>query len=131
MTKLYEVQEAVYRRLSCDTALSSMVKGIFDYVPEKTSPPYVTLSRIYSEPLDTKTSTGEIVTLTIDVFSEAKGKKESINILKQIEASLTPELEVEGAFLMVQSVVSREIQEIAESLYQATIEYRIKLDWSD
>ncbi|MDT2306343.1 hypothetical protein P7H21_23650 [Paenibacillus larvae] len=30
---------------------------------------------------------------------------------------------------MDQSVVSREVQEIAESLYQATIEYKIKLDW--
>ncbi|AQT85693.1 hypothetical protein ERICIV_00891 [Paenibacillus larvae subsp. larvae] len=131
MTKLYEVQEAVYRRLSCDTALSSMVKGIFDYVPEKTKMPYVTFPRIYSEQLETKTSDGEVVTLTIDVFSEAKGKKESINILKQIEASLTPELEVEGAFLIDQAVVSREVEEIAESLYQATIEYKIKLDWSE
>ncbi|MCY7520668.1 DUF3168 domain-containing protein [Paenibacillus larvae] len=117
--------------MSCDTALSSMVKGIFDYVPEKTKMPYVTFPRIYSEQLETKTSDGEVVTLTIDVFSEAKGKKESINILKQIEASLTPELEVEGAFLIDQAVVSREVEEIAESLYQATIEYKIKLDWSE
>ncbi|AGN89324.1 DUF3168 domain-containing protein [Paenibacillus larvae] len=131
MTKLYEVQEAVYRRLTSDTALMPMIKGVYDYVPEKTLLPYVTFSRVYSEPFETKTSTGEIVTLTLDVFSEAKGKKESIHILKQIEASLTPELEVEGAFLMDQSVVSREVQEIAESLYQATIEYKIKLDWSE
>jgi Protein of unknown function (DUF3168) len=131
VTKLYEVQEAVYRRLTSDTALMWMIKGVYDYVPEKTKMPYITFPRIYSEPFETKTSDGEIVTLTIDVFSESKGKKESINILKQIEASLTPELEVEGAFLIDQAVHSREVEEIAESLYQASLEYKIKLDWSE
>ncbi|MDT2277696.1 hypothetical protein P7H20_26590 [Paenibacillus larvae] len=72
-----------------------------------------------------------IVTLTLDVFSEAKGKERVHPYPETTEASLTPELEVEGAFLMDQSVVSREVQEIAESLYQATIEYKIKLDWSE
>ncbi|MDT2304974.1 hypothetical protein P7H21_14900 [Paenibacillus larvae] len=77
-----------------------------------------------------KTSTGEIVTLTLDVFSEAKERK--VHPYPETNRSiLTPELEVEGAFLMDQSVVSREVQEIAESLYQATIEYKIKLDWSE
>ncbi|MDT2288733.1 hypothetical protein P7H17_25505 [Paenibacillus larvae] len=80
---------------------------------------------MYSEPFETKTSTGEIVTLTLDVFSEAKGKERVHPYPETNRSILTPELEVEGAFLMDQSVVSREVQEIV-TLYQATIEYKNK-----
>ncbi|MDT2277697.1 hypothetical protein P7H20_26595 [Paenibacillus larvae] len=35
VTKLYEVQEAVYRRLTSDTALMPMIKGVAaDHAPE-------------------------------------------------------------------------------------------------
>ncbi|MDT2284832.1 hypothetical protein P7H17_00030 [Paenibacillus larvae] len=108
-----------------------MIKGVYDYVPEKTLLPYVTFSRVYSEPFETKTSTGEIVTLTLTYSLKQSGKERVHPYPETNRSILTPELEVEGAFLMDQSVVSREVQEIAKSLYQATIEYKIKLDWSE
>lgn len=125
MTKLFEAQSAVFTRLQ--STLTS-VEGVFDYVPDKTEFPYVVLGRTYATPNKTKTSTGERIEVTLDVWSDSKGKKETIKIVNDIEASLTDELIVEGAFLIDQKINSIEVLEEVNNLYHGTVVFEILLD---
>ena len=128
MTILYEVQEAVYKRLENDSSLNEKIKGVFDYVPEETDFPYVILGRIYSVPEKTKTTIGERVEITIDIWSTYKGKKETIDIIKLVESALKEELEVGGLFVIDQKVKSREVLEEINELYHGTLTYEILID---
>jgi hypothetical protein len=125
VTKLFEAQSAVFSRLQ---STLSDVEGIFDYVPEKTEFPYVVLGRTYATPQKTKTSTGERIEVTLDIWSDSKGKKETIKIVNEIEASLAAELSVEGAFLLSQEITSVEVLEEVNSLYHGTVVFEILLD---
>lgn len=128
MTKLYEVQESLFQRLDSDNDLKEKVVGVFDYVPEETNFPYVVLGRIFSTPANTKTTEGENVEVTIDVWSMDTGKKETVDIMKAIEASLTEELAVEDAFVIDQKIKSREVLEEINDLYHGTIIFEILID---
>lgn len=128
MTRLYEAQKAVFQRLQTDEALMSAINGIHDYVPDETNFPYIVFGRSYSEPYKTKTSIGERIELQIEIWSATKGKEETINIIKLMEAALTEELTVEDAFLISQEVKSREVLEEAIDLFHGTIVFEILLD---
>lgn len=128
MTRLYEAQKAVFQRLQTDEALMSAINGIHDYVPDETDFPYIVFGRSYSEPYKTKTSIGERIELQIEIWSATKGKEETINIIKLMEAALTEELTVEDAFLISQEVKSREVLEEAIDLFHGTIVFEILLD---
>lgn len=125
MTKLFEAQGAVFSRL--EPTLTT-IEGIFDYVPEKTEFPYVVIGRTYATPNKTKTSTGERIEVTLDVWSDSKGKKETIKIVNEIEASLAEELTVEGAFVISQEITSIEVLEEVNNLYHGTVVFEILLD---
>jgi hypothetical protein len=125
VTKLFETQSAVFTRLK--SGLVS-VEGVFDYVPEKTEFPYVVLGRTFATPQKTKTSTGERIEVTFDVWSDSKGKKETIHIVNEIEASLAEELTVEGAFVISQEITSIEVLEEVNNLYHGTVVFEILLD---
>ncbi|MCM3616679.1 DUF3168 domain-containing protein [Sutcliffiella horikoshii] len=128
MSILYSVQESVYQRLDSDEELAQKIVGIYDYVPEETDFPYVILGRVFSTPHKTKTTDGENVEITLDIWSTDKGKEETAKIMKQIEASLAEELSVGDAFLVSQDVKSREIMQEANDLYRGTLVYEIIVD---
>lgn len=128
MTKLFEAQSAVFSRLEQNVELMKKVTGIHDSVPDKEKFPYIVLGRIYSTPVRTKTTEGEQIVITIDIWSGSKGKKETINIINLIEVALTDDLDVEGAFLLSQKVNSREVLEEVNDLYHGTVEFEILLD---
>lgn len=128
VTKLYEAQAAVFQRLEADIDLNSRVSGVFDYVPEETAFPYVVLGRVLSTPLKTKTTIGENVEITLDIWSDYKGKKETIDIANIMKNALSNELTVAGAFLLSQDITSVEVLEEVNDLYHGIIICEIKLD---
>lgn len=128
MTKLYETQSAVYNRLANDQELAKAITGVHDAVPDGENFPYIVLGRSFSQNVNTKTTIGERIEHTIDIWSGAKGKKETINIINLLEAALTEELDVNGAFLLSQEVKSREVLEEANDLYHGTVVLEILLD---
>lgn len=126
MTKLFEVQEAIYARLS--TELGDKVNGVFDYVPEDTKFPYIVIGRVQSTPERTKTTIGERIEVELDIWSSAKGKKETINIVNLIEDALEGELTIPGADLIDQDITSIEVLEEINDLYHGTVVFEVLLD---
>lgn len=128
MTKLYEVQQAIYERLINDEELNEKITGIFDAVPDESPFPYIVLGRIYSEPSDTKTSKGWRVEQILDVWSASKGKKETISIIESIKNALEEELSIDGVFVISQQLRNIEILEEVVDLFHGTVTYEILID---
>lgn len=126
MTKLFETQEAIYKRLTDE--LGDKVNGIFDYVPEDTRFPYIVIGRIYSEPENTKTTIGERIEIDLDIWSSAKGKKETINIVNLIKNALEDDLVIPGADVIDQEIKSIEVLEEINDLYHGTVVFEVLLD---
>lgn len=123
MTKLFEVQEAIYARLTAELG-----NKVFDYVPEDTKFPYVVIGRLQSTPERTKTTVGERVEVELDIWSSAKGKKETISIVNLIKDALDEELPIPGADLIDQDITSIEVLEEMNDLYHGTVVFEVLLD---
>ncbi|ADU30363.1 DUF3168 domain-containing protein [Evansella cellulosilytica] len=130
MTKLYDAQQAVFRCLKADNELRNSVTGVYDYVPDSTEFPYIVLGRVYSTPAPkTKTSEGETIEVTLDVWSTYKGKKETSDIVNLIKSALlSEEFEIDEADVIDQEIKSIEILEEDNELFHGTVVFEIILD---
>ncbi|MDX1807681.1 MAG: DUF3168 domain-containing protein [Paenisporosarcina sp.] len=95
-TAMFELQRALYERLSSDQNLLAMVTGVFDAVDEDQPFPYVTIGEPSMLPFTTKQKFGEELAIVIHVWSVYDGKKESIDILNLCLASLAVRLSLDG-----------------------------------
>lgn len=130
-TRMFEVQSKVFSLLDSDESLNKLVNGVFDYVPEKTKTPYVTFGHVLSSSSETKTDDGEKISVTLEIWSENKGRKEAILIINAIEKILKAEVELDTAFLISQKVINREVWEEAYGLYHATVEIEFEIEWEE
>jgi len=88
----WDVQTAVFTKLSTDTALTNILAdgagGVLDHVPSEIKFPYVVIGETRSEPLDTMAISGYDVTLTIHTYSQGVGMSETRQIVSVIYNSL-------------------------------------------
>jgi hypothetical protein len=85
---LSPIQQAIYNRLTGDSALMTKVTGVFDYVPDNQAFPYVTLGEATSNPYRTFSRFGEEVTITCHIWSRYDGFKEALDILNEMNRLL-------------------------------------------
>jgi len=129
-TKMFEVQQKLFSALESSEGLKEKSNGIYDYVPEKTQTPYITFGETISDSRDTKTTDGETIRSTIDVWSESRGRKQAVDIIIEIEKALEKEISIETGEIIIQRIVQRSVDEVQYGLYQGTIEIEIVLSWS-
>lgn len=84
----YAVQEMVRGLLTADAPLAGKVSGIFDFVPEKTEFPYITIGESRVEDESTVAIAIARVTLTVQVYSRAKGRKEADSLMADVHRIL-------------------------------------------
>jgi hypothetical protein len=94
----WNLQKAIYNRLSTDAALNEVIKGVFDNPNKDTPFPYVSIGEDTSTPFETKVTFGENITTVIHVWSRAEdGRREAKEILSLVMQALTKApLGVEG-----------------------------------
>jgi hypothetical protein len=85
---LMEVQHALYTKLHGDGVLMSMVTGIFDAEPQKTALPYIVIGDGSLRELPAEGVTLSELTLQIDVWTDASGRKSALTILNRLFAVL-------------------------------------------
>lgn len=88
MTAMMDVQAAIYQKLTGDTSFMNMVEGVFDDVPDNQKFPYITIGEATEVPFNTFDKIGKEETLTIHIWSQYKGFKEALNILKRMNLVL-------------------------------------------
>lgn len=85
---LQALQAALYSRLSGDTALGAMISGVYDYVPDHTNYPYVTLGDATSRDWSTTTTAGADTQCMLHVYSRSGGRKEALLIMERLHLLL-------------------------------------------
>lgn len=84
----YELQVAIYARLSGDPTLTSMITGVFDHVPEGTDFPYVTIGDATAADWSSTTHRGQVSTVTVHTWAEAEGRAAALAIMDQVDELL-------------------------------------------
>lgn len=85
-----ELQRAVFAALSLDTGLTAVLGGprVYDHAPPDVAFPYVTFSRVSAYDWSTATEDGAEHVFTIHVWSKARGKSQTHELLGRIRARL-------------------------------------------
>ena len=85
----WPLQQAVYTRLSADTALvTTLGAAVYDSVPDSAPFPYVVIGDDTESPNDTMGKTRRNTTLMIHTWSQAKGKKQTKEIQDRVDELL-------------------------------------------
>lgn len=100
-TAIWPLQEAVFQRLSEDTALMQLATGVHDLVEEDLVFPYITIGAPTTLNIETRTSYSEEISITIHSWSVYGGKKESYNLLNAVAQAIGKGLSIEGPFKLV------------------------------
>ena len=100
--KQFALQEAIYTRLNNDSTLTSTYgASVYDEVPEGSSFPYVTIGETTALDYSTHDVDGSEQTMTLHVWSQYRGAKETKNILDRLHDLLhNYSLSVTGANLI-------------------------------
>lgn len=81
---LYQLQQALFTRLSGDALLMGMVRGIHDTVPQNANFPYLVIGDGNQDDLPASDIIAVRCLLDIEVFSRSKGRKEVLLILERL-----------------------------------------------
>ena len=86
----WPLQQSVFAALGADAALTALIGPgrVFDDVPQATPLPYVVLGRIAAQDWSTGGEDATEHVFTVEVWSDARGKKETHEILGAIRAAL-------------------------------------------
>lgn len=98
-----DLQKAIFAALLADSGLVATLGGgkVFDHAPASAAFPYVTFGRASVYDWNTSTETGTEQLLTLHVWSKARGKKETLDIMERVRLALDgAPLELEGRHLI-------------------------------
>ncbi|HKJ73635.1 MAG TPA: DUF3168 domain-containing protein [Alphaproteobacteria bacterium] len=84
----WALQKAVFDALTGSADLMAMVSGVYDHVPADTAFPYVTIGETTVADWSSKTFDGQEHSLTLHVWSRARGRKETKEIFGLVYAAL-------------------------------------------
>ncbi|MEE9589689.1 MAG: DUF3168 domain-containing protein [Hyphomicrobiaceae bacterium] len=86
----WALQESVYQALQSDGPLVSLLGGakIYDRAPRDAALPYVTFGQSVARDWSTGTEEGEEHILTLHIWSEQPGRKETQEIIKALRDAL-------------------------------------------
>jgi len=82
------LRQALYNRLTGDATLAGMVTGVFDYVPETQTFPYIVIGEFTEAPDHTFTEERRNVTGTLHVWSDKKSDMELLEIVDRLTTLL-------------------------------------------
>lgn len=86
---LFALQTAIYSALSGDSNLTSTLScGVYDDTPEESAFPYIVIGEDTTTDYSTKDVDGGATTMTVHVWSQYKGSKETKNIIDRVHTLL-------------------------------------------
>jgi hypothetical protein len=91
MSAAAELQKAVFAALTGDAALIALLGGeprVYDHTPAHVAFPYITFGRTSGFNWDTGTENGQEHLFTLHIWSNAKGKAESLALIEAIQTRL-------------------------------------------
>lgn len=127
-----ELQKAIFAALQGDSALVAALGGskIYDHAKSDIAFPYVTFGRTSVYDWSTGTEIGSEHLFTIHVWSKAKGKKETLDVMQLIEAQLHDQPLAMAGFRLVN--IRQEFAETRfdedQSVYHGLLRFRAAVE---
>lgn len=119
MDSLNIVYRSLYSSLTENSALMSVITGVYDYHPEQYDPgPYITFSNAQIQEGRLLNDSERRVLLSIDVWAPGEGRKQLIEIMDLVQAALP------AVFLFEDSIV---LFDEDSKWWHGVLEYRIYL----
>lgn len=86
----WDLQKNIYETLSSDTTITALLGGahIYDRVPRHVVPPYITLGQSVARDWSTGTEEGHEHILTLHIWSQVNGKKQTFEIISALRDAL-------------------------------------------
>ena len=126
-----ELQTTLYAALSGDSTLSAMTEGVFNHVPQGTDYPYVVISNMGAEDISSVASHKERLQALLNVYSDAQGAKEALDIACEIHRVLHQQsFSMNSGYILellqVRETNARQLSSGKYWLVQVRVEARIK-----
>lgn len=86
----FALQKALYATLTANAGVTAALGGarVYDDVPSRTTFPYITFGQSTARDWSTGTEPGREHTITLHVWSRARGRKEADDVMAAAEAAL-------------------------------------------
>lgn len=90
-TANWELQQSIYQNLTEDTSLLSLLGAakVYDFVPQRTRPPYITIGMSLEQDWSTSTESGREHIVTLHSWTENRGQKQARQIMAQIQTVMS------------------------------------------
>lgn len=82
------VQQALIAKLTGDAVLMDRVSAIYDTVPQRSALPYVMIDELAQEALAGLGESLWRVTLVLEVWTDAQGRKTALDVLERLQGLL-------------------------------------------
>ena len=85
---LWAIQVAIRDALLADPTIDGLVTGVFDYVPEGTAEPYITVGEAIETPDNTHSGFGHQSVATLHIWTRQRGHAQGLQILEAVKRVL-------------------------------------------
>jgi hypothetical protein len=85
---MQEVQQALITRLTGDALVMDRVSAVYDTVPQGSAVPYMVIEQIEQETIEALGEEIWRVGVILEVWTDAKGRKEALSVLERLQALL-------------------------------------------
>lgn len=123
-----ELQKAVHAVLTADAALTAALGGprVFDHVPADTGFPYLLFGQVSARDWSSDAEEGAELTFTLDVWSKARGKAETLALMELTRKALddAPPAPAGGKLVLMRLERAEADFDADLSLYRGTMRFR-------
>lgn len=121
-TAIWETQQAVFAALDGDATLGALIGGVYDYVPETASYPYVRIADVVSIARDNLATVMREIRMNLLVAGEADGKNQVIEIADRLCALLDKQyLSISGYTVLHMRVDRVEVDQQSNGRYSSLV----------
>lgn len=87
-TTIFNIQKAIYAKLTGDSTLMALITGVLDYIPSNQAFPYVTINDVSVTKQNTFGLKGKDYVVGIQIWSDYQGNAQSMGIFDRIDELL-------------------------------------------
>ncbi len=107
----YNIQKAIYEKLTGNSQLMALIGGVFDNVPQETAFPFVTIGDIFASESSSLGKNGVEQKLSINIWSREAGHKQTAEIMDVIYGLLhNGVLTIAGQIIIAVRITSSSIR---------------------
>ena len=126
----WELQKAVYAKLTGDAGLMNKVTGVYDHVPQGAVFPYIALWEMHSKDRSNVSETLTQLRIKLAVYARERGSKTVFDIMAVVKTLLhQAALSVTGYTLHSCCFSESELQQLPDGLtYSGKMEFSVYLE---